>query len=1005
MRRTRLILVISLLFITIGLFGGRTRAVEPGSAKASAAENFDPFNPTASAAASSPSAASTSTAAVAVPNTSAMSASSTMCPPRTPVNPSPPCISVLDPPTAIQSSTKDGTVNFPVTLSAASTSVITVHYATSNGTDGGDAGEDYTAKSGVLTFSPGQTTINVPVTILAENETLATLPGEGLEHFYLTISDPTNATICRPKATCAIQPPIIAVTVGNSPNVDQSTARETQATFPISLNSPATTPVTVNFSTLDGTAKGGIDYLPLAGSVTFPPGTTVENVNVKVLAGNSPTDRTFYLVATSASGAPGLLLYQPRGSCEIVGQNAANPPLLSINDTIVDQSSTARTTATFTVILTTAATVPVTVHYATADGSGASGAKNGIDYVGTTGTLTFAPNQTAKAISVTILPENNNIDKFFVVNLSDPVGAAITRATGTCRIIPSMIDVAVADAPSVQKSYTANGTAIFTVTLSGESNKTISVEYATSDGTAVHNVDYVAASGVLTFSPGAMSLTVPVTVLAGSNMSNTTFYLNLSAVTGPGAVITRAKGQAVILGEICDESIQITVNDITVVRNAKSNVIATFTVSLSGSKSWPITVNYATSDGAGSAGAMAGTDYVATSGTLTFAAGTTSKTVSVNVLPGTGSVQEKFHLNLSMAVGAAIARPQGTCTIIPAALDIAVGNAPNVQRSLTASMTASFTVTLSSPATTPVTVQYATSDGTAVKGIDYVPVAGTLTFSPGQTSKAVAVTVLTGSSATNKTFYLNLSNAAGAGAAITVAQGSCTILADSALKPVTITIGDVTADQSSKGSVVATFPITLSAASTSPVKVQYATKDGSATANEDYTPVSGTITFAPGQTSLSVSVTVIAETDEDLEESFYVTLSDPSGATIARSQGTCTIVPPEIQINLANAAPFLRSKTADTTAVFTVTLSAASNKTITVYYTTADGTAIHNVDYKAASGTLTFVPYSTTATIDVTTLPIEDAKPTLKTFYVNLSNPTGLGATIGRSQGAASNEG
>jgi hypothetical protein len=74
------------------------------------------------------------------------------------------------------------------------------------------------------------------------------------------------------------------------------------------------------------------------------------------------------------------------------------------------------------------------------------------------------------------------------------------------------------------------------------------VMFATSDGTAVHNIDYIAASGTLTFSPGQTSKTVDVTAKPGNKTTTKTFYLNLTSAAGQGAVISVPKATAQIRG-------------------------------------------------------------------------------------------------------------------------------------------------------------------------------------------------------------------------------------------------------------------------------------------------------------------------------------------------------------------------------------------------------------------------------------------------------------------------
>jgi hypothetical protein len=91
------------------------------------------------------------------------------------------------------------------------------------------------------------------------------------------------------------------------------------------------------------------------------------------------------------------------------------------------------------------------------------------------------------------------------------------------------------------------------------------------------------------------------------------------------------------------------------------------------------------------------------------------------------------------------------------------------------------------------------------------------------------------------------------------------------------------------GTLTALLTVTLSAPSTQPVTVNCATADGSATAGKDYTPVSGTLTFAPGQTQLTIAIPVLNDSAADGDETFTVLLSGPGGATLARAKATVTL--------------------------------------------------------------------------------------------------------------------
>ena len=308
---------------------------------------------------------------------------------------------------------------------------------------------------------------------------------------------------------------------------------------------------------------------------------------------------------------------------------------------------------------------------------------------------------------------------------------------------------------------------------------------------------------------------------------------------------------------------------------------------------------------------------------------------------------------------------------------------------------ATFTVTLSAASTSTVTVNYATANGSATAGSDYVATSGTLTFAAGTTTKTLSVTVngdTTGEP--DETFLVNLS--VPSGATIADAQGIGTILNDDSLP--TISINDVSVTEGNSGTKPATFTLTLSAASASPVSVTYATANGTASAPTDYAALGGTVTFPAGTTTQTLSVLVNGDTTAEPNETFTVNLSGASGATIARAQGTGTIVNDDAatspSLSIGDVS-ILEGNSGTKNAAFVVTLTPAATSTVTVNYATANGTATAGSDYVAKSGTLSFPAGTTTQTIAVVVNGDAAVEPD-ETFTVNLTGASG--ATIARAQ-------
>ena len=264
-----------------------------------------------------------------------------------------------------------------------------------------------------------------------------------------------------------------------------------------------------------------------------------------------------------------------------------------------------------------------------------------------------------------------------------------------------------------------------------------------------------------------------------------------------------------------------------------------------------------------------------------------------------------------------------------------------------------FAVTLDGPSAAEVKVSYATADPAgsvdpvAGAGIDYESASGTLTFAPGELSRTIRVSVLDDElDEPDETFALVLSDLRGAALGRGSALGT---IRDDDEPPALSIAGDTGPED--VGELV--FSVTLMARALTEVTVNYATMDDTAIAGEDYGPVEGTLTFAPGETARTIRVAVVDDAlDEADEESFAVTLSGPSGATLAHSLATGVIrdddEPPALSV--ADAAG-----DEDVGALeFAVTLSAPSGIEVSASYATKDGTAAAGGDYAAAKGTLAF---------------------------------------------------
>ena len=487
----------------------------------------------------------------------------------------------------------------------------------------------------------------------------------------------------------------------------------------------------------------------------------------------------------------------------------------------------------------------------------------------------------------------------------------------------------------------------------------LQVSWATAPGSATA-ADFTAASGTVSLAKGAAAKVVSVTVAGDAIDEPTeTFTVNLSNLVGSPGRIRDAQGIGTITDD--DQAPGLTVDDVAVAEGDAGTSNLTFTASLSAASALPVTFNWATAPGT----AVAPADFTAASGSRTIAAGATTATVNVAVKGDTlDEDDETFDLVLSNPGNASIVDGSGTGTITdddPFPL-LSIGDA-SVAEGDAGTTTLSFTASLSSVTAKSVSFEWATSPGTATAGTDYVGANGGGTIPAGSSSTSVDVTVNGDAlDEDDETLTVTLSN--GGNVTIDDESGTGTITDDDPL--VVAGIADASTDEGDVGTSVLTFDVTLSSASAKTVTVDWATQDGLAGAPSDYEAASGTVTFVPGDTSETASVTINGDGVAELDEEFHVILSAPSNATLGDASGTGTIVDDELMPVIDIDEPSIAEGLSGTTTLtFAVTLSHPSAFPVSADWTTTPGTAADGSDFVAASGTVNFAAMDTSETVQV----------------------------------------
>jgi Calx-beta domain/FG-GAP-like repeat len=331
------------------------------------------------------------------------------------------------------------------------------------------------------------------------------------------------------------------------------------------------------------------------------------------------------------------------------------PPSLRINDVTVTEGNTGAALAGFIVTLSVASTEVITIAYATGDGTGAAGS----DFSSTSGIVTFAPGETSQTITVAVIGDRlGEPNETFVVNLSSPTNATIADGQGVGTILDDEPRISVNNV-TVTEGNTGSVNAVFTVTLSHASDEAVTVAFATANGTAGAGSDYTEASGNVTVPAGQLSQTFAIAV-KGDRLAepNETFFVNLSTPTGA----TIADGQG--LGSIVDDEPRISISDVSKSEGRKGKTtLFTFTVTLSGAYDQAVTMSFRTVNGTATTG---NDDYVAKTGTLTFAPGETMKTITITVKGDSKrESNETFYLDLFGNSGnSLLAKNRGIGTIL-----------------------------------------------------------------------------------------------------------------------------------------------------------------------------------------------------------------------------------------------------------------------------------------------------------------------------------------------------
>lgn len=886
----------------------------------------------------------------------------------------------IDDPVTLEGDVGTHFAQFTVSLSAPSDLDVNADYATSNGT--ATAGSDYAGQGGSLVILAGDTARTIAITVSGDTN------DEGrAESFFVQLSDVTNAIAAKTLGECRIEDddaPALAIQPGG---VLEGDSGRTNVIFNVALNYGGVLDVTVAFATSNGTAESGFDFVPTNGVLTIPAGET--NATVEVAANGDTlyegVAEEFSLELSSVSNAT---VAAGKAVGMITDDDAL--PLMRIGDITVIEGDVGSTSAVFTVSLLTVAGIDATVVYATSNGT----AEAGTDFFPAGGILTIPSGDPSGKITVDVRGDfaDEGVLERFYVRLTDPFHAVLSDDTGEGLIVDDDATplVSIGDA-LVEEGDSGPTSIVFDVTLSSAAGVDVTVEFATSNGTAEAGLDYTASNGTVLLPAGQAQGALSITVHgdAADEGEFETFLVMLRSASN--ATIASAEGQGTIIDD--DATRLLTIDDTSVSEPEVGTTAAVFTVSLDGVAEDDVTVVYTTSNGS----AEAGFDYVATSGALAIPAGEVLGKVEVTVMSdvlGEG-VSETFFLHLSSPTGAILGDAVAECAIVDEVPYVRIEDVSIIEGD-SGITSAVLRVNLSYASDLGVSVDFSTSNGTAEAGADYVPVGGTLFVPSGQSNGSITVQVSgdTLHEGVSELFYVRLSNPSNA--TMERAAGACTIIDDES--PPLLWVGDVTVVERDAEETNAVFAVSLDAPAGIEISLVYSTSNGTAVAGLDFVGTNGIIVMPRGTVATTIVVTIKGDdVDEGDAEVFYMTLGGVSNATVQDGLGKGTIIDDDPVPLLSIGDVFITEGDAGTTdAVFTASISALSALDVTAEYTTSNGTALSGPDYVLSAGLLTITSGAlrTTVVVPVRGDLFEEDE---EVFYVDLSNPEN--ATIAESRG------
>ena len=810
-----------------------------------------------------------------------------------------------------------GTAVVQVTLAPTDEETVTVEYATSN--ESATAGEDYTPATGTLTFAGGETSQEISIPIMDDSA------DEDDETLTVTLRDPVNAVMGDRTGEVTITD---NDDLPGAPEELEAEVGDTEVTL------SWTPPVDVGSADISG-----YQYRYAADADAFPDlwtGVSGGDAAREVTVGNLTNGRPYRFQVRAVNPVGG-------GDPAEVPATPAATATLTISDATAGEGDG---TVVLKVTLGPSSTEEVTVDYATVNGTAAAGS----DYAAANGSLTYAAGVTSQEIRIAILDDNaDESTETFAVTLSNVTSALIGDSTGQVTVTdddrrPSAPQALVAEPGDEEAGFSWSPPA------SGGSAPITRYEYRYAAGTDAFADSWTTAAG------GAAAREVAL-----ANLVNGTVYrfeVRAANTVGPGAAAETTAAPTTTKS--------LSIGDVAV---DEDDGTAALRVTLSPASTKTVTVAYATANGT----ATAGEDYTAANGTLTFAPGTTTRDISVEILDDDiEESDETFFVTLSNARHALLTDVRGRATIREN--DPPEVNPPGAPEDL-----------LAHPGDGRVALSWrppASDGGAEITGYEYrfAMAGGTLpgawTGVPGGTG-AREVTVHNLANGTTYRFQVRARNSAGPGppAQTTATPEEPPPTPGVSVRPRRLQIteggsGDYSVALLTQPSATVTVRMTADLAGTG------------------LTVRPAWVFFTTSNWNVPQRITVESAVDPDEDDQLGIELTH-----VASGGGYDGVAVPTVVVDVRDPGlPTIEGDDASAgegpggRVVFNVRLSAASNATVRVDYATLDGTAVAGADYVERTGTLVFPPGTTNLAIPVRVVHDLELEGD-EVFHLSLSNP------------------